>query len=299
MKADKAYLEKMTHTPFGNEMIFETGKHAIEEEQLGADSIPDILALSFSTPDFALHSYGPQSEEALDMAVRLDRQLAEFMTWLQESIPGGLESTLIILTADHGVAPVPELAHTRHKYPAQRVSGEIVDMATTRALASRFPGIAPDGISYGYREPYIYLDHVLLAERGIDAKQAREAIAAEVQALDGVCAAYTRDRIERGDLPPSRISDCVYHNYDPKRSGDITVVLEPSWLPGSGYKGTSHGSPYNYDTHVPLCFAGASIEPGLYTAPADVMDIAPTLSLLLGINSPNCARGRILGEMLR
>jgi predicted AlkP superfamily pyrophosphatase or phosphodiesterase len=294
------YYNRLAHSPYGVTMTFAVAKAAIEEEGLGADEIPDILTISHSTPDYALHSYGPNSEEALDMAVRCDRELSDFLNFLQSKIPGGLNSVVIAVTADHGICPIPEIARRTENLQVGHVeSSKIEDVART-ALAKRLGDTTTaKALLFGYSEPYLYLDRKLAATRHLDLSSLRQAIADEVFKLDGVYAVFTYDQIAKGQLPQGRIAELVYNGFDPKRSGDVVVILDPGWLPGSGYKGTSHGSPWNYDTHIPLLFAGKMIVPGVYTLRADAKDIAPTLAHLLGINAPNCSRGRILGEMLQ
>jgi predicted AlkP superfamily pyrophosphatase or phosphodiesterase len=299
-KPSKSYYDQLTNSPFGIEMTFEVGKVALDSEELGRDTVPDILSLSFSSLDYAVHSYGPQSEEALEFIVRSDRYVSDFLNYLRAKIPGGLDSVLIVMTADHGICPIPELVKATQQVEAGHVQTSAIEAAARQALRAQCGDTTEaKALLFGYNDPYIFLNRDLAEKAGINLPAVREAIAAEISKLPGVYVAYTYDRVVRGQLPSSRVSQLIYNGFDPSRSGDVIVILEPFYLPGSGYKGTSHGSPWTYDTHVPLIFAGANILPGLYTTPADVKDIAPTISFLLGIGMPNCARGRILGEMFR
>jgi len=299
-KPSKSYYDQLTNSPFGIEMTFEVGKTALHTEELGQDTVPDILTLSFSSLDYAIHSYGPQSEEALEFIVRSDRYVSDFLNFLRTKIPGGLDSVLIVMTSDHGICPIPELAKASQNVGAGHVQSAAIEATAKQAITAVCGDTtAARALLFGYQEPYVFLNRDLAEKAGIDLTTVREAIAAEISKLQGVYIAYPYDRVLRGQLPDSRVSQLIYNGFDPSRSGDVIVILEPFYLPGSGYKGTSHGSPWTYDTHVPLIFVGANIVPGLYTTPADVKDIAPTLSFVLGIGMPNCARGRILGEMFR
>jgi len=299
-KPDKEYYSRLAHSPYGVKMTFEVAKAAIEDEGLGQDEVPDILTVSLSSPDYALHSYGPQSEEALEMAVQCDRNLSEFLNYIDKKIPGGLGATVITVLADHGIAPIPEVARQSEKLEVAHVPSKEIEAAVGRALQSQVSSTTvAAALSFGYQEPYVYLNRKLAAEYKVDLPAVRVAIAKEIQKLPGVYTVYTYDQIAEGRLPNSRIAELVYNGFDPTRSGDVMVVLDPGWLPGSGYKGTSHGTVWTYDTKIPLLFAGKNIVPGLYTDRVDVKDIAPTLSFLLGIRFPDCARGRILGEMLK
>lgn len=296
---DQSYYSRLTNSPYGVKMTFLVAQAAVEEEKLGSDEIPDILTVSQSTPDYALHSYGPNSEEALDMAVNCDRELSEFLNFLNSKIPGGLDSVILTVTADHGICPIPEIACQTENLQVGHVSSKKIEEVALKVLSDRIGDTTlAKSLLFGFSDPYIYFDRALAQERHLDLSSLRQAVAAKVLEIEGVYTVFTYDQIARGQLPQGRLAELVYNGFDPKRSGDIVVILEPGWLPGSGYKGTSHGSPWTYDTHIPLLFAGRDIVPGLYTQRADAKDIAPTLSLLLGINPPNCSRGRILGEML-
>ncbi|MCX7626767.1 MAG: alkaline phosphatase family protein, partial [Candidatus Sumerlaeaceae bacterium] len=263
---DKSYYARLTNSPYGVKMTFLVAQAAVEEEKLGSDEIPDLLTVSQSTPDYALHSYGPNSEEALDMAVNCDRELSDFFNFLNANIPGGLDSVVIVVTADHGICPIPEIARQAQNVQVGHVDSKKIEETALKALSDRIGDTTlAKSILFGYSEPYIYLDRSLASERHLDLSSLRSAVATKILELEGVYTVFTYDQIARGQLPHGRLAELVYNGFDPKRSGDVVVILEPGWLPGSGYKGTSHGSPWNYDTHIPLLFAGRDIVPGLYT----------------------------------
>jgi predicted AlkP superfamily pyrophosphatase or phosphodiesterase len=296
---DKDYYARVTFSPFGNEMTFEVAKAAVRDERLGHDAAPDILALNFSSVDLAGHSYGPNSPEMQDMILRTDQQVADFLGFLAKELPGGLDAALIVVTSDHGVAPIPEWASDFARLDAGRTLFTRFYDEASSAVARRFPDKDTRNLVTGFAEPYLYFNQPLLETLGIDRVAAQEAVADAYRRLDGVHAVYPRWQVERGQLPPSRIAAMIANGFHPERSGDVFVLMKPFWYASSSPAGTTHGSGYNYDTHVPILFAGRGVRPGTYIARADVKDIAPTISFLLGVKPPSSSEGRILGEMLR
>lgn len=295
---DAAYWRKMTISPFGNEFVLATARLAIEEEGLGEDDVPDILALSFSTNDLVGHTWGPNSPEAQDVTLRTDRALASFFNDLRTSRPSGLGDVLIVLTADHGVAPLPNWAASAMRYEAGREMYDTFITAANEALAARFPDRNTEGLVAGFSEPYIVFNRPRMLERGIEVRAAREAVAEKLRTIGSVKAVYTRDQVATGQLHPSRISEKIANGFHHQRSGDVFVLSNPFYYPSRSKTGATHGSAYNYDTQVPILIAGPTIRPGFYTEQVDVRDIAPTLSAILGIAQPASSSGRVLTEIL-
>lgn len=296
--ADKDYYKKLIFTPYGNELALLTARMAVQDEELGEDDHPDILAISLSTNDLIGHSWGPNSPEVQDATIRTDRALSSFFNDLRTSRTTGLSDVLFVLTSDHGVAPLPNWAAESMRYEAGREMYEVFVKAASEAMAARFPDQQTEGLVVGFGEPYIYFNMPQIIERGIDVKAAREAVAERLRTLSSVKAAYTRDQVEQGRLHPSPISECIYNGFHHERSGDVVVVTQPFWYPSRSKTGTTHGSAYNYDTQAPLMIAGPTIRPGFYSTRADIRDIAPTLSTLLGIIQPASSTGRVLSEIL-
>lgn len=294
---DANYYQRLPYTPFGIEMIVETAKMAIEDEELGSNAVPDILCISFSPTDAIGHMYGPNSPEAEDVMLRSDRYISDLLNFIRVTISGGLDNVVIVVTGDHGVSPMVEYAQ-QVKLDAGRFELNWYVKGAQEALATRFPDKDTSNIVQ-LAEPYLFFRQNLLHERGIDVVEARKAVAEKMRLLPGVLAAWPREEVEHHRLPPSNMADCIYNSFQPERSGDVVFVNKPYWYPTLSYTGSTHGTTFNYDTHVPLIFAGANIKPGLYTARADVRDIAPTLSVLLGICAPACSQGVVLGEMFK
>jgi predicted AlkP superfamily pyrophosphatase or phosphodiesterase len=290
------YYGRLIFTPFGIKMTFDVAQLAIQEEKLGQDSIPDILAISISSPDLAGHTYGPHSPEMMDCVLRLDRYLSDFFNFLSHNVPGGLSEVDIVLTADHGSSPLPDWANQSMRLNAGRIAPRLILSAAKDALAAAFPDKRTSDI-VAFHDPYIYFNQQKIQDRQIDRIQAEDAVASAVRNVSGIYTVYTRDQILKGRLPSSRLAQYVYNGFNEQRSGDLFVISMPYHYPSGGNLGTSHGTAYDYDTHVPLCICGKFVKSGFYTERVDIRDIAPTLSFMLGIGSPAASQGRILGEI--
>lgn len=294
---NRDYYNALVCSPFGNEMVLETAKLAVEYEELGQDLYPDILAVSFSTTDIVGHQFGPYSREVQDVFLRADRQVADFLNFLHSSIPGGLDSVLIAVSSDHGVAPIPSHAATRG-FPAKRMKNDDYVSAAREALSELYPGVDLDGIVL-YSDPYLSFRQPAVQEAGIDIETATDAIAARLKQLDGVSTVFTRKQIETGQLPHTRDAQLATNGFNPDRAGEIIVLTDQFVFTSGATAGTTHGTGYNYDTHVPIIFAGTNIRAGVFTERSDVRDIAPTISFLLGLSAPASSEGRILTEIIR
>ena len=279
--------------------MLNTARALIKNEQLGADEVPDLLAINFSSNDYVGHKYGSASAEVLDITVQLDQQLGSFFTWLDEHV--GLNHVLTILTSDHGACPTPQNMRDGGHFESGLVSDRAVEAEFNRQLTNWF-GLR-DGRTNAARvieyNLYVHTDalrtelpaaqiHRQLAEYAVRAKHL------------GFYAAYTREEITRGELPRTDICERVMKGFHPENSGDIILVPKPYWVhvdPKYPYI-TSHGSPYAYDTAVPLLISGPGIRRVKWLAPISTMDIAPTLAYLLGTLQPSGSEGRILGEII-
>ena len=291
-KPGKAFYNAFTNTPFGNEYVLDTAREIVRQEKLGQDKIPDILAINLSTNDYVGHAFGPDSAEVLDVTVQTDRQLSRFFQFLAKSVPGGLEGVTVVLTADHGVAPIAG-AMQKAGFPAGAIM--VNKESVQKALEAKFGSGA---WTKSVVESNVYLDREALAAKEIDLAQA-EAVAAEALRKEpGIYAAFTRSQILDGRLPDTDIGRRIARSFHPKVSGDLVLVSDPFWVPGQ-LIGTTHGSPYAYDTAVPLLLAGKGIKPGRYTQRTSTLDIAPTLSDLLGILPPSGCEGHVLSQALK
>jgi hypothetical protein len=284
------YYAAMLHSPYGNELVEQFAEQAIEREQLGARGVADLLAVSFSSNDHVGHEVGPDSPEVRDMSIRTDRTLDRFFKFLDHRF--GLASVLIVLTADHGVAPVPEV-QTARRMPGGRVSEESLLKAVEAALVKKFgPGRWILDADYGT----FYLDEALIREQGLKPADVQQTAARALERVPAVARAYTREQLLNGRFYADLIGRRVANGFHPTRSGDVLALLDPYWIYGD--EGTSHGSAYNYDTHLPVIFMGPGIEPGRYDENIIVNDIAPTLATLLEVETPGGSSGRVLHRMI-
>jgi predicted AlkP superfamily pyrophosphatase or phosphodiesterase len=285
-------------SPAGDELTLDFAKTLIEKEQLGKNSVPDYLAVSFSANDYVIHMYGPSSLEAEDNLLRLDKTLAALFNYIDKKV--GLDNTLIVLSADHGAPEVPGYLKSLGGQKAHYFSLETLkDKAVFDKLKARF-GVGEELFEL-YSHPYIYLDHKLIAKNKLNLAEVQAAVAKEVTAINGIDYAVTSADIEAGRLPDTRVMRLITNNHNPLRSGDIYLVYSPKVYINDfdGLQVASvHGSPWRYDTHVPIFFAGAGIDDAVISREVTPYDIAPTISNFLGITLPSGATGKVLKEVV-
>jgi hypothetical protein len=277
-------------SPFGNELVERFAERALEAEQLGRRGTTDLLAVSFSSNDYVGHKLGPDSPEVHEMALRTDRLLAKLFQALNKTV--GMQNVLVILAADHGVAPVPEVNVAR-RMPGGRLPAGAVSQAIQAALVKKFGEGSWIANSAEYA---VYLNLDLIAKKNLDRAEVTRTAAAAVREVPHVFRVYTRQQLMSASLqdPVGRL---VANGFFPRRSPDLDVLLDPYWLFGSS--GTSHGTTFDYDTHVPVIFMGPGIRSGRYNENIIVNDVAPTLATMLDIETPAGSVGRVLTEILQ
>lgn len=281
----------VTASPAGNELVLAMARAALEHEQLGQRGVTDVLTVSFSSNDSVGHTYGPESPEVRDITRHTDRQVQQLLDEVDRRV--GLAHVLVAFTTDHGVVSVPEVSAAL-KLPGGRFKAQGLYEAVRGALDARFGAQA--WIERGSL-PHLYLDHAVLAAQKVDPAEARRVAAEAASQLPHVARVYTRDAILSGQVPQDLISARVTRGYHRDRSGDLYVVLDPLWTTAAA--GTSHGTPYSYDAHVPLLLMGPGVVAGVYHQRAAMNDLAPTLAALLGVEPPAGSQGRVLHEALR
>ena len=292
-----AFYTAFTFSPFANDVLVELAKRAIEGEQLGRDEFPDLLAISLSTNDLVGHYFGPESQEVVDLTLRTDRALASLLAYL-DSRPDS--DYVLALTSDHGVAPIPEYA-ARLKLGGRRISPTTIRQAIEDAVSARFgegPWIEASAVPL-LSSGFVYLDRETLARKRLDAAEVERVAAEAALKIPGIARAYTRTQLLAGRSQEDAIARRVAASFHPTRSPDVLLVPEPFAFISAGRTGTTHGSPYSYDAHVPLLLFGRRIAVGTYHHACTPADLAPTLAALLGIEVPSGATGRILHEALR
>ena len=288
-----AYYGALMGTPFGDLATLDFALAAIEGENLGRNpaGATDLLGISLSTHDYVNHSFGPESRESQDHLLHLDRALASFFGYLAKRF--GPDKVLIALTADHGFLNVPEYASSRG-FPGMRIDSKKMLADLNEKLAARF---APGTYALRFSYPTVILDRKLIEEKGLAAEEVEFAAARTLAEYPGIAAVYTRTQLENGMLTAGRLATLVQRAWHRQLSGDLYVVQRPYAMFGGNT--ATHGSPYPYDTNVPLMLYGTPwIKPGTYGGYAEVVDLAPTLAFLLETRPPSGSEGRVLTEAL-
>jgi predicted AlkP superfamily pyrophosphatase or phosphodiesterase len=292
--AGEKYWREMQRTPFGNELVEAFAEKAVTAEKLGQGqgTLPDLLAISFSSNDYVGHEAGPDSPRVRDISIRTDRLLGKLFQFLEAKV--GMANVLVVLTADHGVAPVPE-ENVKRKMPGGRLDGIGLITLLEGELARAY-GAGPWFDMKGL--PAIYLNRGTIAARGLEAARIRLEVASMLRRHEHVQRVYTWDQLAAGTVAGDVIDMKVRNGFFGPRAADLFVVIDPYWLGEKG-TGTTHGTAYSYDTHVPVIFMGPWVKAGRYHRKAAPNDIAPTLAAMLEIETPAGSVGRVLDEMLR
>lgn len=280
---------RLEATPFGNELIEQFAERAVEAEQIGKHPETDLLTVSFSSNDYVGHALGPDAPEVRDITLRTDRLIDKFLQFLDSRV--GLQNVLIVLTADHGVAPIPEINQKR-RMPGGRLTQSAMVDTINSALTAKY-GEGKWIIAIPERVPYLNFD--LIKQKNLQPADVERTAADAVRAMPDIFRVYTREQLMYGLVPQDRVSERVLRGYYPPRAGDIIIIPDAYWIYEG--RGASHGTPFNYDTHVPIIFMGANIRPGRYDEQVAVNDIAPTLAAMLEIEIPSGSVGRVLSEM--
>lgn len=286
----------LTLSPAGDELVLEFAREALVGEELGRDTITDYLSVSFSSTDYVGHVFGPSSLEAEDNILRLDRTLAELFAFVDEQV--GLDNTLIVLSADHGGPDTPGYLNSLG-IPAGYVDPETWEReAALQRIKSRFR--IKGALIETYDHPYLYFSQEVRSNEKIKQRELENAVVAELMRFPGVALAVSSTALREGGLPDNELYRAVTHNFHPKRSGDIYLVFEPNWFIND-FDGlvvaSTHGSPWNYDTQVPIVFAGHGLQPADVHRKVYTVDVAVTLAALLGIRMPSGAAGKPLVEV--
>jgi len=289
---NKLLYTQVVASPAGDALLADFAKTLVVSEKLGQGPAPDYLSVSFSGVDAVNHFFGPASLENEDMVLQLDRTLADFLAFIDKTV--GLDHTLIVLSADHGIAELPEYMAERGM-DAGRLTPDVVLAAVERISQERF---GHGGFIRFYYRPYIYLDRERITEAGLDPDEVREVLAEALTMEPGIHIAATRRMLE--SWPDRKLFEQIRNNYHPVRAGDIYIVQEPYWFNfDKGPVAGMHGSPWNYDTHVPVVFAGPGIGAATIHRRVQPADVAPTLAALLGMSPPASAQGTVLHEVFK
>jgi hypothetical protein len=291
--APASFYEVVGSTPFANDYQFEFAKELFLYEKLGAGPATDLLAISLSANDILGHQVGPDSPQMRSMALELDRSLAEFFNFLGHQI--GMANVWMALSADHGIAPLPEFEKTL-RLPAANLDTKAMREQINSLLSKKYAKKADYLLDLDY--PLAWLNEEAFAGLPSGRRESdAEADAGEAMKQVGLAGYFTKSQLARGDIPATEIGRRYAHSYSPE--GGWYVIGIPTPFNVGTTKGTDHATPFSYDTHVPLAFYGLAFQPGIYRTHAEPVDLAVTLASLLGINAPAQATGRVLTEALQ
>jgi predicted AlkP superfamily pyrophosphatase or phosphodiesterase len=283
-----AYYGAYDTTPFTTVTLGEFVQRAITEEKLGRHGATDLLCVSFSQVDGIGHGYGPDSHEVMDSMLRLDRVLAAILAQIDREV--GLAHCVIVLTADHGVAPLPERMAPA---PAGRVKLADLDPVVKKALDAKY-GPLPKGETWATRDGVnFHLRPAALAAKNVSAAEAANVVKAALLEVPIMGYAFTREELLAAPAEGGEVLAMARRSYHAERGRDVMFFPKENFVPVGG-TGSTHATPYKYDTHVPIVFFGKGVSKGVHTESVGVDDIAPTLAPLLGIAAPSAAKGKKL-----
>ncbi|GHM98784.1 alkaline phosphatase family protein [Cytophagales bacterium WSM2-2] len=297
LRAGNEGFDLLLTTPFGNDFITEFAKTALVSEGLGKGIQTDFLTISFSSTDYVGHAMGPNSIELEDTYIRLDKNLEDLLSKLDTEV--GKDNYIVFLSADHAVVDVPQSLKDA-KLPAGNFpNGKAMKEELNTFLQKQFPG---RNIVEAVSNQHVYFDQSQFTgdprTAGIDLLIATELTLKYLEAKEGVAQVFTSNSLRQGNYNAGGLKGMIIRGYNHKRSGDVVYELEPGWLDGGAPQGTSHGSAYTYDTHVPMLFYGKGIRKGTSAVHHDITDIAPTLAVLLRIKFPSGCTGQPIIEIV-
>jgi hypothetical protein len=284
-QSKRAYYAALYNSPFGNELLLDLAKQAIDAEKLGTGATPDLLCLSLSGNDPVGHTWGPDSQEVLDVTLRADLIVKELLAYLDAKVGKG--RYVLALTADHGVCPLPEVSRKQGK-DAGRLSAFVVAGKAEAFLQDKFG--AKDDLEARWLEaiyyPWLYLNAAQLQKRKLKQADVEEALARWLEKQTGIQAAHTRTELVAGVRKDDAVGQAVRRSFHAERCGDVGLVLKPYYLLYSRLSGTTHGTPHSYDTHVPLLVFGPGVRAGVRKESVTPEAATAILAHALGIKPP-------------
>ncbi|RYY68037.1 MAG: alkaline phosphatase family protein [Chitinophagaceae bacterium] len=281
----------LRYTPHGVTYSFDFAKAAIENEQLGKGAYTDFLALSISSTDYIGHNFGPNSLEIEDTYARLDKDLGDFLKWLDLRLGKG--NYLFFLTADHAAAHVPGFLK-EHNLPGGLYDDYSIMREINTALDSMYGVKGIIKRSYNYQ---FYLNHALIEQSGKDAEAIKKTIVKMLKANPIVMYAFETEKLSGVTMNETQ-KRMMSNGFNHQRSGDIMFTVKPNYF-DHGPKGTTHGAWNPYDSHIPLLWFGWNIKPGETNREVYMTDIAPTISAMLNIQMPSGNVGKALTELTK
>jgi predicted AlkP superfamily pyrophosphatase or phosphodiesterase len=277
------------NTPYGNSILVDLSMACITAEDLGKDDTVDHLIISFSTPDIVAHFFGPRSVEVEDVYLRLDKEIERLLNFLDAQVGKGQYT--LFLTADHGGADVPV-----HLQDLKMPGDYLTDNTIKKALKKEMTRVYGDSLLVAAVEnAQVFFDEGRALQHHLTLQQLEGTAIDLLRKTKGIGAVYTREQLIASN---DKHAQLLLNGYHDAISGDVVFLLLPAWM-DHGRKGTTHGSGYNYDTHVPLLFYGAGIPKGETYKQVFITQIAPTVCELMKIHQPSCSYSELLMELLR
>jgi predicted AlkP superfamily pyrophosphatase or phosphodiesterase len=282
----------LRETPFGNSLTTSFAIRLIENEKLGKDDVTDYLSICYSSTDNIGHRFGPSSVEMGDAILRLDDEIKNLLTYLNDSI--GKKNILIYFTAAHGISEIPAVLES-NRIPA----GYFKQNQALQLLRSYLNAVYGEGDWVkGYSERQVFLNRTLIEDARLPLEEVQKKVARFLVQFTGVAAAYPYSAFEANDFGNGNLKRII-NNFNPQRSGDVIVTLNPGWVEKEGDYVANHNSPYEYDSHVPLIWYGWTVNRSTVTRQVNMTDIAATLSSLCKVPYPNACTGEPLSELFR
>ena len=284
------YASEIRLTPYGNSLTTDMALEVLKNEQMGRGLHTDFLTVSYSSPDYIGHAFGPYSMEIEDNYYRLDRDIKRLLDELDQRY--GRDNYWIFMTADHGVQDVPGFSNDN------KIRGGATSSKKWKEKFENYITLktGKTGFIRAVMNEQITLHSDSLLQAGMTARDIAAILRSmPVEEMTGIWGIYSFDEISTAPIHRS-IREKIINGYVPHRSGDIAILLLPNWM-NHGNKGTTHGSPYNHDGHVPFLFYGKNVKPQSSAIPYEITDIAPTISYLLGMLHPNGCVGKPIVEL--
>jgi predicted AlkP superfamily pyrophosphatase or phosphodiesterase len=282
-------MEVLKTTPFGNDYLAELAMRAIDKEELGKDNITDFLAVSFSSTDYVGHTFGPRSMEIQDTYLRLDLTIATFLEYLDKTV--GKDNYLVFLTADHAVADNAIFLKDR-KLNVDNIPSKEIFASLTKFSTETFG----ENLVLDYSNFNIFLNRDLIKQKGLELAKVKQSFNDFLLLQAYVKRVYTQEDILAGSAQDYYLN-FIFKGYDPKQSGDLVILEAAGYLESYSATGTTHGTPNSYDTNVPLLFYGWHVPQGESSKKEYITEIAPTLSKMLKITTPNGTESQVLEEL--
>lgn len=278
-------------TPYGNTLTLDVARLVIENEQMGNNAVTDFLAVSLSSPDYIGHQFGPNSVKIEDNYLRLDKDLGDFFSYLDQKVGKG--NYLVFLTADHGGAHNGQFLKD-NKIPAGNWDSKTINDGLNKFLADKFGTKNLVSTLSNYQVNYNYKQ----IGSSLDMDDLREATIEYMEKVEGVAYVLETAKASQATIP-AVIKEKIVNGYNRELCGEIQIILKPGWYSDNDLKGATHGTWNPYDAHIPLVWMGWGIKHGSSNTEVYMTDIAPTVAALLHIQMPNGCIGKPIVDVLK